>query len=236
MLSLMVQAEPTMNGTPGELTGYLSKIPKIITITAEASEKVTARAAQIKLMVLTEAKQLSRALTENGQIRAEVRKQIKAAGIMDKDIVESKFSSTPEYGWFGDNPSAYKVENMISIKVSSEKQLIKVATIADKHERIHFVSSKALIENVENIKNTLIQKALQSSRKKAQLYEQNLAIKLVPVSFNESGFSVAGQDRVRRVAKMRAPSYDEAAPESPARFGESKYSIAMTVNYRVKAK
>ncbi|MDH5178659.1 MAG: SIMPL domain-containing protein [Gammaproteobacteria bacterium] len=233
-----VCAEPNMQGTPSELDAYLNKVPKTVYITANAREKINAGAAVVKLMVLTENKHLATAMADNSKVRQEIRKQCTVAGIKDKDISDAKFSSTPEYGWFGDKPSSYKVENMMSVRITNEAQLIKIAAIADTNPKVHFISNLPEVEDEDKIRRSLLAKALKTAQTKAKVYADELGLKLLPVSFSEEGVIAQSPMPVQRRMKYRMSSSEaDMAPESaPAQFGQSEYHMSVTVVYQVKSK
>jgi len=50
---------------------------------------------------------------------------------MDK-INNSNFSSSSEYGWFGDEPDSYKIMNCIAIDINAGNQLQIIAEIGER--------------------------------------------------------------------------------------------------------
>jgi len=234
--SSMALASPEIKGTPEVIEGYLNGLPKIISINANAEEVVSSSKARIKLLVETEAKALAEALRENYSIRANIRKKLKDLGIEPKDINESKFSSTPEYGLFGDAPKSYNVTNTLSVLVDSEEKMISVANISDLNKNVRYLSSKPQMLEQEKNYSTLLLKALQLAKEKANLYQKELNVKLVPVYFDENATGTVDyqQDKMSRKGMIQksitsTSSYSGKA----ASFGETKLSIHVSIRYKV---
>ena len=232
----MASAQPNIEGTPSELESYLNGLPKIVTLSAQATKDAPVNKALVKVRVVSESPSLAKAFEANLKIRLGIRSQLKDAGVDPENINESKFSSAPEYGMFSEKPKSYKIENVLSIVVTSESQLIKVASAVDSSEDVYFVSSNAKSGDSGEIEKELIAKALAKVKEKASLYENELGVKLTPVLFSES---ISGMPSpVARMQKRRSElsSYGVEADAMTVSFGESKHNITVTVNYRIEAK
>ena len=236
IISNSAYAEPRIEGTVSELKKYfLSKNVKTVVLEATAYNKISYKKAVIKLLVKTENKKLASALDSNSAIRNRIKKMLISSGINKGNIKESKFSSTPEYGIFGDEPDSYKVENTLSIVVNTEQQMIKVAAISDKEKGVRYVSSKPEIGDHSQIRSGLIKKVLAKINDKALIYQNNLKIKLIPESFNEVSFNVIETQQTPRLQKSKFSSYS-SDQVGISNFGETKFSITLRVTYRVSRK
>ncbi len=236
LIAKSAYAEPRIEGTISELREYfLSENVNTVVLEATASNKVSYNKAVIKLLIKTENKNLATALEVNSKIRAKIKKMLVSSGIDKKNIKESKFSSTPEYGIFGDEPDSYKVENVLSIVVNTEQQMIKVASISDKEKGVRYVSSKPEIGDRSQIRSELIKGALAKINDKAVIYQNNLKIKLIPESFEDVSFNFIEQEPTPRLKKSKYSSYssDQVGISS---FGETKFSITLRVKFRVSRK
>ncbi len=241
VLSQLVAASPEIKGNPEEIERYLNGIPKIIAITDQADKVVSANKARIRLAVETEAKALADALGQNRNIRMAIRKKLAEIGIKAGEINESKFSSTPEYGIFSDMPKSYKVNNTLSVLVDSEDQMIEVANISDLDKHVRYLSSKPEIENKENVYKGLSEKVLQKVKAKAEIYQQQLGIKLIPVYLAENAVRRLNQEQFQDKLSQRGSfqksivssggSY--AGDSAVTSFGETKLSLSMTIQYKV---
>ena len=133
-ITSLVNAGPKLEGSASELETYLNGVPKTVEITGTATSINSAHSAVIQLLVQTEAVKLADALIDNRKIRKELRQKLLSSSITEKNIIESKFSSTREYGWFGDEPKAYKVDNYLSVTINTEKEMIETAKMSDSHK------------------------------------------------------------------------------------------------------
>ena len=230
-----VLASPELKGTPEVIEQYLNALPKIITIQASADKVVSSNKARIKLLVETNAKGLADALQKNYNIRVNVRKKLKEIGIDASSINESKFSSTPEYGIFGDMPKSYNVTNTLSILVNSEVQMISVANISDTNKNVRYLSSRPEMLGQDKSYNELLKKAIQAAKEKAELYQQALNIKLVPVYFDENAMGVTELDKISKRGILKKSSYSSvtSSPGFAANFGETKLSVQIRIKYKV---
>ena len=87
-------------------------------------------------MITTEDKQLSNSIAANSNLREFISEQLTTEGIESDSIKSSKFSTSPQYGWFGKKPDSYKVVNRMAITISDESQLKTIATVADSKAEI----------------------------------------------------------------------------------------------------
>ena len=96
-----VFAAPELKGSPEELSAFLQQPLPTVNIVVRAEESAYADKAKITLIITTEDKLMATALTANGTVRESITKQFVAAGIPEDSINTSKFSTSPQYGWFG---------------------------------------------------------------------------------------------------------------------------------------
>lgn len=232
----MVSAQPNIEGTPSELESYLNGLPKIVTLSARASKEAPINKALVKIRVVSESPSLAKAFEANLNIRLGIRAQLKDAGIDSKDINESKFSSAPEYGMFSEKPKSYKIENVLSIVVASEPQLIKVASVVDAGEDVYFISSKPKAGQSGTVDKDLIAKALAKVKDKAALYENELGVKLTPIIFSESSYGAPRPMAVNKRRQSKLSSYASEEDSMAVSFGESKHNISVTVTYEIRSK
>ncbi|MBL4763039.1 MAG: SIMPL domain-containing protein [Gammaproteobacteria bacterium] len=230
IIPFYASAEPVIKGTPSELSAYLNEVSKIVTVSATAEKKVASTKAIVKLLIETEAKALASALSVNSKIRADVRKKLIAKGIKASNIRESKFSSTPEYGFFGDEPNSYTVSNVLSVVVTSDSQMIAVADISDKGENVRYLSSKAEIGDRSKIKAELLKLALKIAKEKATVYQKSLGVKLKPVAFNEASIHLIETRPIKMARKSKLVSYASNSASTTS-FGETSFTLSIHINY-----
>ena len=226
--SSAAMAAPEIKGSPDELQAYLTAIPKVISISASAEKVLVSSEALMTLSVKTEAKKISEALQTNYDIRANLRKALIELGIKESNISESKYSSTPEYGMFSDEPKSYTVSNVVSVKLMSEEQMIAVSEVADNNDKIRYLSTKATLLEKEKIRAELVSKAMTSVKAKASIYEDELNVKLVAVEVNEvvQNF-IANSPRYNKSSKILSSAGIGGVFES------KELSLDLTVKYQL---
>ncbi len=233
MAASLATAEPTLNGTPSELTNYLSTPLNTVSLQGQANLDVQADNGIASIKITTEDGALQRSLEKNEKLKQEIVAQMVRKGIAADHIVGSKFSSTPEYGFWSKEAKSYKVENVLRITVGSEKEFQIVAGIIDGNREVTYQGLELKHEEENKIKYQLMRMALADVEEKKKIYEAGLGVKLTPKSFSEA---LGMQPPVRMLRREKAmdssiSSYGSAAPEIQASFGESKYSIHLNVEY-----
>jgi uncharacterized protein YggE len=107
-LPLSAFAQPELKGSPNDLRQFLYPSEKIVTLRAEAEKKAYSDKAIISLVITSEDQQLSTSISNNMALRESISKQLVTAGINPEYIKSSKFSTSPQYVWFGKKPIAIK--------------------------------------------------------------------------------------------------------------------------------
>ena len=225
-------AEPELKGTPRELEEYLTSIPKIVSLSGEASLEIPAKRGIVSINVKTEDLHLEKALQKNQSIRNEVVSKLINSGIPKDNIIGSKFSSTPEFGLWSKKPKKYNVENSLKITVTSEKEYQAVANIIDNYEQVIYKGIKFKHDDKEEVKEKLVKLMLDNLKAKQAMYEANLGIKLVPIKFYEA-ISSGEPPVLYQARKSMAPSSYSEASDAPVSFGETKFNGRLTIEYKV---
>jgi uncharacterized protein YggE len=237
--------QPEIKGSPEDLKGFLYPKDNLVAIAETADEKAYSDTAVVNLVITTEEKLTSVALKANSDIRHAIVEKLKSIGIPSENINNAKFSSSPQFGWFGKKPDAYKIVNRISVKISEESQMQKIAEISDSFPEC--VISGTIFEHskkdlyVQKVK----EKALAKVMARKAFYESSLGVKLVPVSFIEKGNFIqatqgAGAIEEVVVTAMRSSGIgyskhkDEqyTAPESS--FDEVRYESNLVVEFKIQ--
>jgi len=210
-------AQPELKGSPEELRQFLVQ-KKIVTLHSLADERAYSDRAVVGLVVTTESKQLSKSMTENRELRKKLAEFLVASGVSLKNIKSSKFSSSPQYGWFGSAPSSYKVINRLSITINDEQHLEKVKT-----------------------------KALESILKQKELYETRLGVTLTALNIRDSsiqeqatqGAHVVDQFLQEAIStRVESSSFlskarGRARWSKEASFDEVKYQANIAVDFKI---
>lgn len=241
--SLPALAEPEIKGNPSELRQFLHPQDEVVTIYGEAEEKAYTDKAVISLVITTEDKLLAASIEANSKLRERVTKQLVKAGIAGDDIKSSKFSTSPQYGWFGKKPDNYKVVNRMAISITDERHLKEVAAIADIHPEIELSNTVFEHTQKDKFKEQVKLKALDNVMKQKAMYERNLGVKLVPVGFKDTkishvptqGAAVLEEVVVRGI---RAGGYSSKSDYAPAQsreasFDEIRYQASISVDFKI---
>jgi uncharacterized protein YggE len=234
-----VQAEPELKGTPSVLSHYLSSIPEQVTLIGEATLEIQAQSGVVTMGIKTQATQLKTSLEKNQQLRNDITQKLISAGISKDKIKGTRFSSTPEYGFFGKKPNHYVVENILKITVDNERELQEVAGVVDSNSDVYYQGIELKEKNKEEIKRQLLDKALANAKSRQNVYETQLNITLTPIRFEEHisigspGFR-PGPARKEKMALSSVPS--EPVYSDDLSLGEHVYHGSVLISYRVTEK
>ncbi|MDH5648155.1 MAG: SIMPL domain-containing protein [Gammaproteobacteria bacterium] len=230
-------AEPELKGTPGELSSYLSGVPEKVFISGYGEIKANADKAVITLVVKTEDSKLSGAIKKNKEVRNTIRNVLKQKGIKPEYIKDSKFSSTPEYGFFGDKPNNYKVNNIVSIEIHTGEELEAASSLVDEYASVSLVSTRFEQSDKQKYENSALQKAIENANAKKAVYEKTLNIRLKLVNLSEQVIQAAPQHRLRE-AKLKAMSASYEMEDSMGgagqSFGELTYISNVNLTLRIE--
>ena len=240
-------ANPELKGHPEELRKFLHPSDKIVSIYAESEEKAYSDKAIISLVITTEDKKLSVALSKNSKFRKNITKQLIDSGIDQDSIKSSKFSTSPEYGWFGKKPNSYKVVNRMAISITDENQLNEIAAVADSKEEIELSDTSFEHTNKDETEDRVKEQALAKVMKQKEFYEKNLGIKLVPVGFRKANVGHAATrgamvlEETIVTARKGLSSYQDAPKSANAydsnaesSFDEVKYEAGIYVDFKIE--
>ncbi len=240
----MAHAVPELKGSPDELGYYLLDQRKIITITGHASELVEADTAIVAITVRTKEAKLNDALHQNEKARQAIKESLQQAGVTADKIKASKFSSSPNYSWFGEKPSSYEISNEVKVTINSEDQLRAIAKIVDGQKDVLLGGTEFKDSQKDSNEHKVLKKALSSVQEKQRIYEQSLGIVLVPVRVIEQDVYIQTPQRIRpqtRAYKQRSDGVASMVMQEPAveadlsaDFGAVNYSVSAVVESVVK--
>lgn len=231
-----------LKGTPEELGNYLLNDKKLVTITGRAEERVEADNAIVALNVKTKDSKLHVALQKNRAIRAELKKKLEAAGIAPNQIQVAKYSSTPSYGWFGDKPKSYDVNNEVKITISKEDELAVIAEFVDSKDEVYFGNTSIKFTKKKEAKARALEKSLEDVLAKKAQYEKQLGFKLVAVGLSEQTVEENQNLRQRNQQVSKVANYSSSAPagmlemelDEAGGFGELYFRAQTTVTFAAK--
>lgn len=222
-LSTHVLSAPELKGSPQELRGFLHPVDKVITIRAEAEEKAYSDKAIVSLVITTESKRLSDSISSNSLLREQIKASLISSGLSDESIKNSKFSSSPEYGWFGSKPDSYKVVNRMAVSITEESHLKELAVVADNFKEVELSDTSFEHTLKDDFNEKVKAKALAKIIKQKEFYESSLGLKLTPIGIKDSNI----RHRATRGAMVLEQAMVTSAPRE-------KSSLASDSAYRKK--
>ena len=227
LLSIIVAssfAEPELKGSPRELRGFLHPVDSVVSIQGYAQEKAYSDKAIVSLVITTEKKLLSDSISENSELRGKITNLLVKAGINPESIKSSKFSSSPEYGWFGKKPSSYRVVNRMAVSITEEEHMTEVALVADKYKEIELSTTTFEHTKKDELNAKVKAKALAKIIKQKTFYEQSLGLKLSPIGIRDSN--------IRQRATRGAVILQEAVSASTPQLSKSSSSLSSDKAYK----
>jgi uncharacterized protein len=245
LVSTSALSAPELKGTPEELRGFLHPADKVVSIHALAEEKAYSDIAIVSLVVTTEDKLLSDAISKNTILRAKITQSLVASGIHENLIKSSKFSSSPQYGWFGSKPSSFKIVNRMAISITDETHLKEIAVISDQYQEVDFSDTEFEHSAKDEYKQKVKAKAIDKILKQKIFYEKSLGLKLTAIGIRVShirqiatrgarvleGAVISNRkhesDSFTSIAKFK-----EQAPSTS--FDEVKYEADITVDFKIE--
>jgi uncharacterized protein len=245
LLSTQALSAPELKGTPQELRGFLHPADRVVTITGQAEEKAYSDVAIVSLVVTTEDKLLSNAISQNTSLRAKITQSLLASGVNKNSIKSSKFSSSPQYGWFGKKPTSFKIVNRMAISITNEAHLKDIAVISDQFEEVDLSDTEFEHSAKDEYNQKVKAKALDKVLKQKAFYEKTLGLKLTAISIRDSNIhqmATRGARVLESVVVSRrldeSDSYSsiakfkEQAPSTS--FDEIKYQADITVDFKIE--
>lgn len=233
-------AAPELKGDPDELARYLLDAKKIV-INGEGEERGEADSAVISLAVKTKDSHLRQAIEDNEKIRKAITAKLQSAGIPGDKIKSSRFSSTPNYGWFGDKPTSYDITNEVKITVTDETQLRAVADIVDTYKESRLIKTDFEYSAKESAKIKALEKAISNVLAKRSLYERTLNITLTPINVAEHSYAATPAPLMLAPRKAIASGAESlssfsaggtgSADAASGGFGEVVYKANSTVEF-----
>jgi len=241
LFSSFAYSAPELKGSPEELRQFLHPRDKLVTIYGDATETAYSDKAIVSLVIDTEDKLLSESIAKNASLRAEITLNLAAEGLAKDDIKSSKFSTSPQYGWFGKKPSSYRVINRMAIAIIDEAHLQVIAAIADSSDEVTLSDTAFEHTGKNDLEDQVKKDALANVMRQKAFYESSLDVKLITVAFrNENvrsratrGASLVEEIVVTssKIARYDEVSYDEVS-ENMSAYAESEESSFDEVQYR----
>ena len=228
-----------LSGSPDELREYLRSETRTVTIRDEATETAYTDVAEITLVVTTEARTLASAMEQDNSLKESVFNKLVASGIDADDIQSSKYSASPQFGWFGDTPNSFEVVNTLTVTVAEDSLFRRVAEISDSDKAIRFAGAKFEHSKKDEFEDRVRDKAVNAVLSDKEYFENKLGLRLTPVAFNFSdvfadqygGFGVLEEVVV---TAQRSASIAPAARAPASSFDEVEYRVSVSITFAVE--
>jgi uncharacterized protein len=247
-------AQARLEGTPSELSGILTNVPRTAAITGEAEVRVQADRAIISIKVSTSAKELGQALRANQQARSKLTDRLTGHGIAADQVRASKFSSTEKYSMFSEKVKSHRVDNLLKVTVRNEQEFQVVADAVDSIPEAQYLGLEFERSDKEDVKAKAIGEACDNASERSKVFEQKLGLRLIPTRFGEPGapslepkFAAGLPSFVGApLARGSGSSPDTSSyvtlralqqrTDDNSGFGELTFKAQVTVEYRVESK
>ena len=242
-----VHSAPELKGNPDELKRFLYPDSTRVTITETAKEKAYSDKAIINLVIETEEDKMSDAIRKNTELRLKVSKLLTEAEISPDNIKTSKFSTSPQFGWFGDEPDSYQIINRMAVSIFREKHFYLLASFSDSYKEISLSTKEFEHTQKEKFEASVKKKALEKVMAQKAFYETQLGLVLKPVAFRDFDVVQSGTRSARdletkivvtgsRIKRSRAKSSsyaEEVQASVPQTFDEVEYKATISVEFEV---
>lgn len=214
---------------------------RVLSLTGTGEVKARPDTASINSGVVSNAKTAQEALAANSASMNKMFKQLKAAGIADRDLQTSNFNIVPQYSPYDPKKPqpahrriiGYQVSNGVTVRV---RDLAKLGELIDQMttagaNRMNGISF--YVDKTGNLMEEARRKAMTDVRRKADLYADGLGVKLKRVlTINESVSRPRPQPmRARGLMSMAKSDSREAAPVAA---GEQTLSIRLSVTWELE--
>lgn len=235
-----------IKGNPEELRKFLHPQKSTVSLSAQVERRVYADQAIVSVVVKNENKTLAKAMQENAKLRESLTTSLIAANVSAADIKNSQFSSSPQYGWFGDKPKSFEVINRVVVTINNEQSLQALASVTDKFDEMSIAKTEFKHTTKDDVHLELKKEAMNKILKDKAYYENTLNVDLNTLSFHDSGLNIGttdGEIAVERImvtgtrekqSKTSSGVYEDNY-NSPTQqsFEEIKYTTSIRVEFGV---
>jgi uncharacterized protein len=214
---------------------------RIISLSGTGEVKAVPDTASINAGVVSDAKDAKSALEQNSAAMNELFKELKSAGIADRDIQTTNFNISPVYEPYTPKKPqpqrrriiGYQVSNGVTVRVRD------LARLGDLIDRMTVAGANRMngigffVDKTENLLEEARRKAMADVRRKADLYADGLGVKLKRVLTISESVSSPGP-RPYRSSGMVALAKSAAREAAPVAAGEQTLSIRLSVTWELE--
>ncbi|MFM2289865.1 MAG: hypothetical protein RL684_3008 [Pseudomonadota bacterium] len=230
--------EPEMRGTPSELRQYLKPPSRQVVLQGHAKQTVQSDVGHADVIVRTSAKDLAAALRANAARREAFAAALAQRGIDAREIRAQKFSTSPQFGWFGKAPSAYEVTNRLTVTITDDRQLQAVAEAAAQSPETSFDGARFEVAKEAELSETVRHQAFDDAMARRRFFEERLGATLRPVGFryldgsaSETGVleEIIVTGTRKNAIRMDAPVAQDSVPTFDERVFEAYVDVTFEV-------
>lgn len=161
------------------------------TIEIQGEGKVTAvpDIGQITVSIVTENKEVNKAMEENTTKFNQLIEALKRAGIESKDMVTSAYNVYPKYDWSGERQTliGYEVSQSLTVKIRQLDKSGSIIALAGQSGANQVSGLNFTIDDPEALREEAREKALANAQEKARVLARQAGVNLGKiVSFSES--------------------------------------------------
>jgi uncharacterized protein YggE len=231
-------AAPELRGSPADLQRFLRTGTHTVVLSGHAKLTVQSDLGHVTVIVHTQGKELATALAANANRREALIHILQQQGIDPKNIRAQKFSASPQYGWFGKNPTSYEVINRLTVTISDDGQLTAIAAASAQSPDYSLGTTEFEYSKKDEIQERVRQQAFDDALAKKSFYEQRLGAVLRPVEFRFSDGSARATPGAAELEEIvvTARRANSSSPESPPppTFDEQEYETSVDVTFEVE--
>lgn len=205
------------------------------TLTVSATGEVYAKPdlALTTFSVVTEAKTVAQAMTENTQKMNAVIDIMKEQGIEEKDLKTLNFNIYPRYEWDEEGRNrtlvGYEVYQSLQVKIRQLEKIGAIVQGATEAGANQVSDLQFTIDNQDELKKQAREKAIEEAKTKAKDLAGQLGVKLVGIAnFSES----AVLPYYYGLEKSLGFGGEESAPQIET--GENKIEVTVAITYAIK--
>ena len=207
------------------------------TITVSDTGEVYAKPdlALVAFSVVTEAKTVAEAVSQNTEDMNGVIDFVKKQGVEAKDLKTTSFNISPRYEWRNEGSKrvlvGYEVQQSLQVKIRDMAKIGQIIEGATEFGANQIGDLQFTIDKEDELKKEARAEAIEKAKAKAQELARELGVKLVRIiNFYESG---ATPVPYYGLEKMAAPL--GAGAETPQiETGENKIEVTVSITYEIR--
>jgi uncharacterized protein YggE len=239
------QQQQLQNLSPAQNTTTKTNASNTLSLTGTATTMVKPDKATVSLGVQTTNKTADTALAANSKTMNQVIDALKATGVKDNETSTSSFSISPNYNYSqpSSSPTAstitgFTVSNTIQIQSTNINNTSKwidtaISAGANTVDRIDFALSD---KKLEEAKNTLIKRAMQDARAKADIVASAAGMKIAgirSINLNDLAIKPPFPPAPIPLAKQSLATAEQARP-TPVISGQEEVSTNIAVVFLIQ--